>query len=161
MMEKKFQFLSLISVPSNKRRDLLTCIFYQAEAEAFERSIIKKTFAEVGLSPWNPERIMQLCKEHCSSLGELKQGPLVKKLLSIINKVKQDKEEQLSQILSGVKRASVEIVRKGALEKGSGEENEDHLEDDEQEEEEDCEDKKDEGSVTKPAAKRQRRTRCI
>jgi len=103
---------------------------------------------------------MQLCKEHCSSLGELKQGPLVKKLLSIINKVKQDKEEQLSQILSGVKRASVEIVRKGALEKGSGEENEDHLEDDEQEEE-DCEDKKDEGSVTKPAAKRQRRTRCI
>ena len=115
-----------------------------------------KTFSEVGMWLWNPEQIHKMCKEHCSSLGELKQGPLVKKILGIINRVMREKEQQLNQIFSGMKRASIEIVQKGASEKGSGEENEDHEEDDEQEEEA-CEDEEDEGSATQPAAKRQRR----
>ena len=131
--EKKFEFLSLISVPPEVRKDLLTCILYQAEVDALEENIIRKTFNEVGLWPWNPEQILKISKEHCSSLGELKKGPLVRKLLRIINNVKQDKEGTMRRILRSMKHVSVEVVQKGDEVMCSDEENEDSDEDGEQE----------------------------
>ena len=91
MREKKIQFLSLISILRTLWRDIFACIFYQAEAEAFEPDIVSKTLTEVGLLSWNPEHILKLCKEHCSSLSNLKQDLLTNKLTSIIDKTRQEK----------------------------------------------------------------------
>ncbi len=109
LKKKKFNFLPLISVPRSLPRDLLTCIFYQAEMEAFEPDIVRKTFAEVGLWPWNPDQILKLCKEHCSSLSNLKQDPLTKKLMRTIDKVRKEKQDTSHQILSRKRRARIEI----------------------------------------------------
>ena len=117
MKEKKFQFLSLISIPRKETRDLLTCIFYEAETEALDIDIIVKTFAEVGLWPWNPHRILEICQEHYCKICELKPGPLVRKLLCIIREIRQLKMDQAHQKLRSVTRVAVEIVQKKKVKK--------------------------------------------
>ena len=99
-----------------------------------ERDIVKKTFAEVGLYPWNPDHILKIFEEHCVSLSVLEQGPLVRKLLNIIKSVRQENQGMVNQMVCGMKRASVEIVQKGKPKSGLGEEKVDQDEDDEQKE---------------------------
>jgi len=159
MREKKFQFLSLISLPRNERRDLLTCIFYQAEAEALETHIVSKTFAEVGLWPWNPDHIIEICREHYYNVGKIKQSPMMRKLLCIIRKVIQLKEDKARQLLCSMKRARVEIVQKTVEKEGSDEESLDFLEDEDQEEGEHEIGINNDSPLERPA-KRQRIMRC-
>ena len=158
MRDKKFQFLSLISIPRNERRDLLTCIFYEAETEALDVDIVRKTFAEVGLYPWNPDHILEICQEHYCKICELKSSPLVKKLLRIIRELKQHKQDKVHQKLRRMTRARVEIVKKGCGKKGTDEEFLDSLENEGEEEEEEI--GTDRSNPLEPPQKRQRKTRC-
>ena len=108
----------MISIPLEVRRDLFISIFIQAETEALEIDIVRKTFAEVGLWPWNPTHILELCQEHYCRISELKLSPLVRKLLCIVRNIKQQKLEEAHQLLRKMKRVRVEIVRKGVKKKG-------------------------------------------
>ncbi len=159
MKEKKFSFFSLISVPRNERRDLLTCIFYEAETEALEVDIVRKTFAEVGLWPWNPDHIIEICQEHYCKISELRPSPLVRKLLRIIREVKQLKQDKARLLLRRMKRVSVEIVQKKSEKEGSDEDFLDFLENEEQEEGED-EIVTNNDSPQEPPQKRRRKMHC-
>ncbi len=79
--------------------------------------------------------------------------------MCIIDKVRQEKQDTLHQILSGKRRARIEIEKKGVSEKCRDEEIEDHDEDDEQEQEARGTEE-DDSSTTQPRAKRQQRMRC-
>jgi len=159
MWEKKFNFLSLISLTRRERRDLLTCIFYQAEAEALECEVIRKTFAEVGLFPWNPKIIRALCQEHTSAPREVHQGPLQKKLLGILDRIRQEKEHRFHQMMSNVESVSVEIVQEEKEKCSPEEESENSFEYEEQEGDA-SEDASSMSIGVEPPAKRQRVISC-
>ncbi len=107
MSQKNFEFLASTEIPAEERKDLFICLFYQAEKEAFEPSILRKTFAGVGLWPWNPEKILKMCREHCPVLSMPLQNSLVNKLLSIINEIEEEKKAIRCQMLNGLKRVRV------------------------------------------------------
>ena len=134
MREKKFKFLSLISLTRGERRDLLTCIFYQAEAEALECEVIRKTFVELGVCPWRPKIIRALCQEHTSAPPEVHQGPLVKKVLRLLDRIRQEKEDRFHHMMSKVKSVSVEIVQEEEEKNSPDEESEKSFVYEEQEE---------------------------
>jgi len=107
MSQKKFEFLASTEIPPEERRDLFISLFYQAEKEAFEPLIIRKTFEGVGLWPWNPEKILKMCQEHCPVFSMPLQNSLVNKLLDIVNKVEEEKKAIRCQMLSSLKRVRV------------------------------------------------------
>ena len=47
----------LFTLPRWRRMALLMGIFYKAERKAFMPHIVRKSFANVGLWPWNPDLI--------------------------------------------------------------------------------------------------------
>ena len=51
------------------------CLFYQTEMHAFEATILREAFAEVGLWPWNPVIILSTLSRELSrsSSAERKQ----------------------------------------------------------------------------------------
>ena len=62
--QERFRFwTSTVATPQDSV-DLLSGLFYQAETNAFEASVLRKTFAHVGLWPWNPLLILQNCQEN-------------------------------------------------------------------------------------------------
>ena len=81
------------------------------------------------------------------------------KLLSILKKTGQEKDDTMNCLLCGVKPARVDTLKKGGGNKCPDEENVDEDEDDEQEEEA-CEDGIYKSIDIQPAAKRQRRRLC-
>ena len=40
-------------------------VFYNAEKTAFSISNVKSAFTRVGLWPWNPEKIFEICEKFC------------------------------------------------------------------------------------------------
>ena len=54
MTEEKFKLWTPTVASLQNNVDLLTCLFYQAEMHAFEATILREAFADVGLWPWNP-----------------------------------------------------------------------------------------------------------
>jgi hypothetical protein len=107
MNMKKFEFLASFKIPRQERRDLLLHLFYQAEAEAFEPHIIQKTFAEVGLWPWNPEKILEMCREHSPGQSLPFHNPLVPTILGIIKDIEQKKRAEIDKIRSKLKPVKV------------------------------------------------------
>ena len=107
MSMKKFDFLASFPIPHEERRDLLMYLFYQAEAEAFEPHIIQKTFAGVGLWPWNPDKILEMCREHSPVLSLPPQESLVHTILSIINNIEQKKRAEINEMCSQLKPVKV------------------------------------------------------
>jgi len=99
-----------------------------------ECEVLQKTFVEVGLCPWSPEIIRALCQEHTSGRREDYQGRLVKKLLSLLNKIRQEKEDGFHHMMSNVKSVSIEIVQEEEEKKSPDEESEKSFDYEEQEE---------------------------
>jgi len=148
-----------MSIPREERRDLLACIFYEAETEALDVGIVRKTFEEVGLWPWNPNHILEICQEHYCKISEIKQSPLIRKLLRIIREMKQQKQDEAHRILRKMNRARVEIVRKNVGKNGSDEDFLDFLQNDNEEEEEE-DPGTDSDSPLEPPPKRRRKLQC-
>ena len=46
-------------------KDFITGIYMLVECAAFAPQIIRESFADVNLWPWNTEEIRSLCGEHC------------------------------------------------------------------------------------------------
>ena len=107
MTLRKFYLWTSTETEPEDFRDILKYLFYEAEANAFDTQVLQKTFADVGLWPWNPDRMMKNCQENCPVVPPLNESRLVKKLLNIIVDI--DKEEQLGmqQMLSEMKEEQV------------------------------------------------------
>ena len=121
MTQQKFDFWTATADPVEDGATLLTCLFYQAETDAFESQVLRKTFADVGLWPWNPLKILQNCEEHCPTEPPVKESRLVKKLLKIINSIDEEKRRLLQQLKEGMKEERVisqnEAMKKIAFER--------------------------------------------
>ena len=87
MNQKKFEFWTSTAIQPEDGMNLLTCLFDQAEMDAFETKVLQKTFDDVGLWPWNPGKILNNCRENCPAETPLKENHLVKLLLKIIENI--------------------------------------------------------------------------
>ena len=121
MTEKKFELWTSTAAPVEDGATLLTCLFYQAEADAFETQILRKTFADVGLWPWNPLQILHNCQENCPVDPPLKENRFVRKLMKIINSIDEEKKRLMQQMILGMKEERViteeEAVKNVAFER--------------------------------------------
>ena len=82
-------------------------VFYKAERKAFEPHIVRKSFADVGLWPWDPEKIWKNCLKHTPTNSKDKENETMKDLIEAINIHKQRQEALSNQILSGLEPATV------------------------------------------------------
>jgi len=131
MKSLKNRILYPISAQTKARRRALMKIFYDAEREAFAPTIIRKAFDNVGLWPWNPEKIRQHCKEHSPPKEDDVGSNLERGMLAIIEKYEQKKLDAFQQLLTGLVPANVIEVDEES-ECGSEEESaEEQVDDDE------------------------------
>ena len=107
MSQKKFDLWTSTVPPPEDEKDLLMCLFYQAESEAFETKAVRNTFADVGLWPWNPKKILQNCQENCPVAAPLKETRMVRKLLSIIDMLDKEERSVVSQMMGSLNRERV------------------------------------------------------
>ncbi len=117
MSQKKFELLTSTDIPREDRRDLLKQIFYEAESEAFNTRTVQKAFAEVGLWPWNPEKILEMCREHSPVLSLPLQNRLVNKIFDIIRMIDEEKKGRIDRMLCGLKRVRVVTMKEMEMDK--------------------------------------------
>ena len=95
-------------------------LFYQAEKDAFGIEVVRKAFADVGLWPWNPEKILQNCQENSPPDSPVHKSRLVSKLMNIIAMMDSEKCKRIRQLKASMKENPVitqkEIEEKNALE---------------------------------------------
>ena len=94
MTDKKFELWTSTKTAVEDEATLLTCLFYQAEADAFECDVLRKTFADVGLWPWNPHKIYQNCQENCPVEPSLNESLLVRHCYDMENGGENNKERK-------------------------------------------------------------------
>lgn len=80
--------------------ELVRGIFRIVETEAFTPSIIIKSFAEVGLWPWNPDLIRKLCQTHCPPPSQLNTSRIERKLEGIMEDIEAEQEAERDRIIA-------------------------------------------------------------
>ena len=106
-VEKNYELWTSTAAPPDDTKDLLMCLFYQAEMHAFETQVVRKTFADVGLWPWNPKKILQNCLENCPIVAPPKVSMLLKKLQNIINIIDREQRDVISHMTGSMKEERV------------------------------------------------------
>ena len=81
-------------------KDFMTGIYKTVESQAFAPHIIRKSYADVGLFPWNPTKIRKLCLDHCPPPSLLTGSRVGRKLESILKKLGVEQEAERDQIIS-------------------------------------------------------------
>ena len=112
MIRKKNKLPRFFSYTYLRRRMLLMGIFYKAEAKAFLPHIVRKSFAEVGLWPWNPEKNLENCRKHCPADPNHEQNETMRDLIDAIKVHRQREEERCEKLLSGLEPANITEVEK-------------------------------------------------
>ena len=65
MAELKNQTMPLSSLEPKDRMVVRFGHFYEAEKLAFEPRVVVKSYADVGVWPWDPQKIRKACEKHC------------------------------------------------------------------------------------------------
>ena len=81
-------------------------IFGIVETEVFTQSTICKSFADVGLSPWNPDLIRELCLTHCPPPSELNETESLRELEKIMSDISSEQRALEDRIIAYGKRVS-------------------------------------------------------
>ena len=79
----KNQKVPLISLEASAGKAVQTAVFYEAEEMAFQPHIVRAAFANVGLSPWSPSKIIKALEEHSRTISEVNQDMAYFFLLSV------------------------------------------------------------------------------
>ena len=116
MSEEKYRLWTSTVVQPEEGMDLLMCLLYQAEPSAFETQVMRKTFDDVGLWPWNAVKILKNCRENCPVDPPLKESRLVKQILKIIDDIENDKKRFIERMIREMKRERV-VTEAEVLEK--------------------------------------------
>lgn len=85
--KKKNNILRVSLLPPKEKRELLMKIFSLVEFQALAPHILLKSFAGVGLWPWNPDLEGQLCQTHCPPTFHLNSSPMKRKLERIMKQI--------------------------------------------------------------------------
>ena len=115
-MTQKINHFSRVSLLRPKAtKDFMTGVYKTVEQLAFARHILRSSFAEVGLWPWNPELIRRLCREHCPPPFQLTGSRVLRKLESIMKRLSEEQEAERDSIIATGRlereRSSDESVR--------------------------------------------------
>ena len=82
-------------------------IFYKAERKAFLPHIVRKSFYDVGLWPYDPEKIIRICQEHTSVDSQDKENESLRDLIDAIKIQRQRKAEWCEKILTDLEPANI------------------------------------------------------
>ena len=159
MTIKKFEFLNCFSADPEVRRDQLMCIFYQAESIAFASHVLIKSFEYVGLSPWNPSRILECAEQHSPPGSQHPDEELVNELMVRCVRYQDEKRADLDRLLSTMVRVETKTVTSVEKEKFQDEDDaQNSVEEDEESESSGI--SEDLHIPTEPPRKRPRKTSC-
>ena len=89
----KNRISNAFSFAPSKRLALMMGIFYKAERKAFLPHIVRKSFYDVGLWPYDPEKIIRICQEHTSVDSQDKENESLRDLIDAIKIQRQRKAE--------------------------------------------------------------------
>lgn len=90
-------------LPRQVSRTLLMCNFYKAESCALKPEVLIKSFADVGLWPFDPERIMDNCRKFCSVQPEPSDSDDLNKLAIAIKECIEEQLHKAGQTLCSMK----------------------------------------------------------
>lgn len=107
MKDQKYQCVRSISLPPQERRDLLMCMFYEAETKAFEPHLLRESFATVGLWPWMPSIILKNAEEFSPVIPQSNRDDMVNDLATKIIMQEEQKEARVKELLATRKRERV------------------------------------------------------
>ena len=82
-------------------------IFYRAEAHAMKPHILRKSFADVGLWPWNPQKKLEACEKNSPPLTQPEETKEMEDLRCMITRCDEREKRLSDQILSGLKPAII------------------------------------------------------
>lgn len=104
MALKKNTFSKVLSLKPKEMEDFMMGVFATVESEVFVPSNIVKSFADVGLWPWNPSVIRSLCQIHCPSPSRYKTSGIQRKLEKIMNEMIAELKEERGKLITIGKR---------------------------------------------------------
>ena len=113
MDQKKNQFSRASLLTAKSSKNFLMGIYKAMEPVAFAPHILRESFNEVGLWPWNPTQIRKLCQEHCPPPSKLNGSHVLRKLESIMKDLCVEQEAERDTILAVGKQE-----REGSNEEG-------------------------------------------
>ena len=100
MTEKKNRFSMVSSLRPKESKDFLLGVYSIVESHAFAPHVLTASFAEVGLWPWNPEKIRNLCQEHCPAPSQLRGSRELRKFERIMKVLTAEQEAERDSIIS-------------------------------------------------------------
>ena len=111
MAQKKNRYSRIFTLPRWRRMALLMGIFYKAERKAFISHIVRKSFADVGLWPGNPDLILENYLKFCPVDSQQEEDETMRDLIDAVNVHRQRQEEWHDKIMSGLEEANVTDVK--------------------------------------------------
>ena len=81
-------------------KDFMMGVFGIVESEVFTPSNLTGVFSEVGLWPWNPDLIRELCQIHCPPPSQLNSTPTLKELERIMYEMIAEREIERDKIIA-------------------------------------------------------------
>ena len=84
MAAQKNSVLPIDTLPRDQRRKLFMAMFYQAERKALAKHVLLKSFADVGLKPFDPAKIFANCAEQTPSQCSVYYTEATNELISAI-----------------------------------------------------------------------------
>jgi len=113
MMIENSKCFSSFFVPREVSRTMLMCNFYKAEACALKPEIIIKSFADVGLWPLLPDRIMENCRKFCRVDSHSSESDEIEHLAEALKTTMGDELDKTSKMLREMKCVKVTSPKKG------------------------------------------------
>ena len=116
MTQFKNEILNCVELEPKERTKLFHGIFYKAERYAFKKQTILKSFADVGLRPWDPGEIIKNAKQHSPMKSQDETDSVMRELIDVIKVRKEERISEICKTLSSVKCATIsspKMVGKG------------------------------------------------
>ena len=123
MASIKLRKVPPISLEPESKRTTMTSVFYEAEELAFRPHIVRKAFANVGLSPWNPSRIRDALQKHCRQVCSEERDRAYFTLSESVKVCEEKKYDAYCQMVGRMKPVGLTVVK--LVQKAEDEDDED------------------------------------
>ncbi len=100
LLSKKSRFSGLPSIPSDKSQAFMRGLFTIVESNALASNIVLESFKQVGLWPWNPALIRQLCQVHCPPPSHLNSTIEEEKLDQMMSDIRAERDTERREIIA-------------------------------------------------------------
>jgi len=107
MKDEKNKNPTPISAEPELRKTITLARFYKAEKDAFKPSSVQAAFKDVGLFPWNPKKIIEMCEQHSSVPSQLLSCDATRATVEAIKECEREKITALREMMSDLKPVEV------------------------------------------------------